>query len=86
MHSISIVPHNGIIVALSSMNASRYARAQNGQVQASPPGPLPAKVNYPAASYGASNLQRSRAAEYLTLAAFAKWTCKHVRLAHCPRE
>ena len=43
-------------------------------------------VKDPAASYGASNLQRSRAAGYLTLAAVAKWTCKHVRLARCPRE
>ena len=23
---------------------------------------------------------------YVTLAAFAKYTCKHVYLAHCPRE
>ncbi len=44
------------------------------------------EVKDPAASYGASNLQHSRAAGYLTLAAVAKWTCKHVRLARCPRE
>ena len=43
-------------------------------------------VKNPAASYGASNLLRSRAAGYLTLAAVAKWTCKHVRLARCSRE
>ena len=27
-----------------------------------------------------------QATEYLTLAAVAKWTYKHVRLARCPRE
>ena len=43
-------------------------------------------VKNPAASYGASNLLRSRAAGYLTLAAVAKWTCKHVRLARCSLE
>ena len=34
----------------------------------------------PAASYGASDLQRSRAAGFWTLAAVAKWTCRHVLL------
>ena len=43
-------------------------------------------VKNPAASYEASNVQRSRAAGYLTLAAVAKWTCKHVRLARCSRQ
>ncbi len=44
------------------------------------------KVKYPAASYEASNLQRSRAAGYLTLAAFAKCASELARLAHCSRE
>ena len=33
--------------------------------------------NTPQQADGASNLQRSRAAGYLTLAAFAKYSCKH---------
>ncbi len=35
------------------------------------------KINNPTASNGASSLQRCRAAGYVTLAAFAKCSCKH---------
>ena len=38
---------------------------------------LISKSNTPQQADGASNLQRSRAAGYLTLAAFAKYSCKH---------
>src|SRR5699024_6134267 len=44
------------------------------------------EVKNPAASYWASNLQRSQAAGWLTLAAVTKWTCRHVRLARCPQK
>ena len=36
-----------------------------------------AQSNTPQQADGASNLQRSRAEGYLTLAAFAKYSCKH---------
>lgn len=34
---------------------------------------------------GASNLQRSRAAGLMTLAAFVRWMPR-IRLTHCPQE
>ena len=43
-------------------------------------------VNNPAAGNGASGLQRCRAAGYVTLAAVAKYACRHAHLARCPRE
>ncbi|WP_417299040.1 hypothetical protein, partial [Eisenbergiella porci] len=43
-------------------------------------------IKDPAASNGVSNLQRCRAAGYLTLAAVAKYPCKHGYLARCSRE
>ena len=37
--------------------------------------------------YGYYNTIRPHSSNgYVTLAAFAKYTCKHVYLAHCPRE
>ncbi len=44
------------------------------------------EVKNPAASNGASSLQRCRAAEYLTLAAVAKCACEHAHLARCSRK
>ena len=43
-------------------------------------------AKYPAAGNGASNLQRCRAAGYLTLAAVAKCACRQARLARCSQE
>ena len=43
-------------------------------------------IKYPDASMRGINLATMQASWYQTLAAVAKWTCKHVRLARCSQE